>query len=281
MSARVFRRDGLTVGRSDGPTVQPPNRSTIPWFHCALVSLVFLLAPAPLHAVQRFPQPQFDTGHVVPVATHQAVFQVLPPWADALVIMAMLLLTAWAVLRRRSGRMIMALALPIVMILLFGYALTLDVDRIPSIEAGVLAISAVIVLMAAAAASFVVNRHVARGFWIQSGAMVLVSALVMMLLAPSVAPYYSSMNIAAAFSVRYDGSSPVYVHQELRPGFTFYSGVRSAEFKKGTDLSSLLKNGAKGYFIARSQDWQALSEPEKQMLIELSADSDRLLLKTK
>ena len=111
MSARVFRRDGLTVGRSDGPTVQPPNRSTIPWFHCALVSLVFLLAPAPLHAVQRFPQPQFDTGHVVPVATHQAVFQVLPPWADALVIMAMLLLTAWAVLRRRSGRMIMALAL--------------------------------------------------------------------------------------------------------------------------------------------------------------------------
>jgi len=72
---------------------------------------ILLLAAAPLHAAQRFPQPQFDTGHVVPVATHQAVFQVLPPWADALVLTAMLLLTAWAVLRRRSGRLILALAL--------------------------------------------------------------------------------------------------------------------------------------------------------------------------
>ena len=76
-----------------------------------MLRLALFFVTTPLLAVQRFPQPQFDTGHVVPVAGHPAVLQLVPAWADALILAAVLLLTAWAVLKRRSGRMIMALAL--------------------------------------------------------------------------------------------------------------------------------------------------------------------------
>ena len=62
-------------------------------------------------AAARFPQPQFETGHVVPVAGHPAVFELLPDWADATILTAVLLLTAWAVLRRRSRRLTLALSL--------------------------------------------------------------------------------------------------------------------------------------------------------------------------
>ncbi len=82
-------------------------------------ALVLFLAPA-AQAVQRFPQPQFDTGHVVPVAGHPAVLQLVPAWADATILATVLLLTTWAVLRRRSGRLIMALAL--VSLAWFGFA---------------------------------------------------------------------------------------------------------------------------------------------------------------
>ncbi|MEI8241946.1 MAG: 4Fe-4S binding protein [bacterium] len=77
-----------------------------------------LLASA-AQAVQRFPQPQFDTGHVVPVAGHPSVLQLLPPWADALVLAALLLLTAWVVLRRRSVRLVLSLA--VLSLLWFGF----------------------------------------------------------------------------------------------------------------------------------------------------------------
>ena len=71
---------------------------------------MLLFAPA-VHAVQRFPPPQFETGHVVPVAGHPMVLQLLPPWADAAVLALVLLLTAWAVLARRSRRLVIALSL--------------------------------------------------------------------------------------------------------------------------------------------------------------------------
>jgi ferredoxin len=77
-------------------------------FLCALAAV--FLAPV-VQAAPRFPQPQFETGHVVPVAGHPAVLQLLPPWADAVILAGVLLLAAWGILRRRSGRLVMGLAL--------------------------------------------------------------------------------------------------------------------------------------------------------------------------
>ena len=95
-----------TVGRSDRPTVQRLGRRFVPF-----LALVFLLlAPSLSLAVQRFPQPQFDTGHVVPVAGHPAVLQLVPPWTEALIFAGVLLLAVWLVLRRRSPRAILLLA---------------------------------------------------------------------------------------------------------------------------------------------------------------------------
>ncbi|MFZ4394712.1 MAG: 4Fe-4S binding protein [Kiritimatiellia bacterium] len=74
----------------------------------AAICLAFF--PGVLLAVQRFPQPQFDTGHVVPTAGHPAVWQVVAPWADALILVAVLLLCAWAVRARRSVRLVLLLA---------------------------------------------------------------------------------------------------------------------------------------------------------------------------
>lgn len=85
----------------------------------AALGTLLWLVPATLQGVQRFPQPQFDTGHVVPVSGHPAVWQVLPPWADALVFAAVLLLAAWLVLRRRSPRGILLLA--VLSLVWFGF----------------------------------------------------------------------------------------------------------------------------------------------------------------
>ena len=112
-----MRTPGYAPSRRDRP--RPSFSFSMPcacrphWrFYSALVAIALVfLAPAALQAAQRFPQPQFDTGHVVPLAGHPAVLQVAPPWADALILGVALLLIAWTVLRRRSGRAIMALAL--------------------------------------------------------------------------------------------------------------------------------------------------------------------------
>jgi ferredoxin len=61
--------------------------------------------------MQRFPQPQFETGYVVPTAQNPAVFAWLPPWLEALLLAAVLLLAAWLVLKRRSRPAVVLLAL--------------------------------------------------------------------------------------------------------------------------------------------------------------------------
>lgn len=80
--------------------------------HGARVAIVILaLGPIAALAAPRFPQPQFETGHAVPVAGHPAVLQLLPAWADAAVLALVLLVTAWAVLARRSRRLTILLSL--------------------------------------------------------------------------------------------------------------------------------------------------------------------------
>ena len=72
--------------------------------------IVFFLAPA-AQAAQRFPQPQFDTGHTVPQAVHPAFVELVPPWADVLILAAALAVSVWLVRTVRSRRWILAFSL--------------------------------------------------------------------------------------------------------------------------------------------------------------------------
>jgi NosR/NirI family nitrous oxide reductase transcriptional regulator len=59
-------------------------------------------------AESRFPQPQFESGHVVPEAFHPPVTPLVSEWVDVAVLLVALSLAAWLVHRVRSRRWILA-----------------------------------------------------------------------------------------------------------------------------------------------------------------------------
>jgi polyferredoxin len=73
----------------------------------------FFVWALPLAAVgeARFPQPQFDSGHQVPQAAHPAFMELVPAWADVLILAAALALSVWLVRKVRSRRWILAFSL--------------------------------------------------------------------------------------------------------------------------------------------------------------------------
>ena len=62
-------------------------------------------------AESRFPQPQFDTGHVVPKAFHPPVTAVVSEWMDVAILLIALGVSAWLVHRVRSRRWILAFSI--------------------------------------------------------------------------------------------------------------------------------------------------------------------------
>jgi ferredoxin len=80
------------------------------WLLWGAAAGALLGAPSAAQATARFPQPQFESGYVMPVMEYPAVPQLVPPWADAVILVAALLLACWAVARRRSSRLVLLLA---------------------------------------------------------------------------------------------------------------------------------------------------------------------------
>ncbi len=62
-------------------------------------------------ANSRFPQPQFDSGHTVPQAVHPAFTELVPAWADVLILALALAVSVWLVRHVRSRRHILAFSL--------------------------------------------------------------------------------------------------------------------------------------------------------------------------
>lgn len=58
----------------------------------------------------RFPQPQFDSGHVMPQAVHPPFAAYVPAWADVLLLALALAVMVWLVRGLRSRRWILAFA---------------------------------------------------------------------------------------------------------------------------------------------------------------------------
>ena len=72
---------------------------------------LWLFLPVLSFGESRFPKPQFDTGHAVPQAVHPAFAQLVPAWADALILALALAVSVWLVRRVRSRRWILAFSL--------------------------------------------------------------------------------------------------------------------------------------------------------------------------
>jgi len=89
--------------------VFPTRERTVPCFLVCAVLWLFL--PGLSFGESRFPQPQFDTGHVVPQAVHPAFTELVPAWADVLLLALALAVSVWLVRKVRSRKGILAFSL--------------------------------------------------------------------------------------------------------------------------------------------------------------------------
>lgn len=80
-------------------------------FRNPVCAFLWLASPLAAVASSRFPQPQFDSGHQVPQAVHPPFAELVPPWADVLLLAAALAVAAWLVRTVRSRRAILAFSL--------------------------------------------------------------------------------------------------------------------------------------------------------------------------
>ena len=80
-------------------------------FFLPFSAFLWLFLPGLSFGESRFPKPQFDTGHAVPQAVHPAFAQLVPAWADALILALALAASVWLVRRVRSRRWILAFSL--------------------------------------------------------------------------------------------------------------------------------------------------------------------------
>ena len=78
---------------------------------CKTISVLWFLPPLFVFGESRFPQPQFDTGHAVPQAVHPAFIELVPAWADVLLLAAALAVSVWLVRKVRSRKWILAFSL--------------------------------------------------------------------------------------------------------------------------------------------------------------------------
>ena len=69
-----------------------------------LVLLACAMFPSALHAVERFPQPEFESGYTAPAAGHPAAQPVIRAYLDVVLLAAALSLASYIALRRRSRR---------------------------------------------------------------------------------------------------------------------------------------------------------------------------------
>jgi len=82
-----------------------------PFLKKSCCAFLWLAPPLAARANSRFPQPQFETGHAVPQAVHPAFVELVPAWADALILALALAVAVWLVRRVRSRRWILAFSL--------------------------------------------------------------------------------------------------------------------------------------------------------------------------
>lgn len=165
-----------------------------------------------------------------------------------------------------------------ILALLFTGAMFIGLKQMPILANGVYISSLIFILMAFFAAYFVWKKEMGRVFGTQIIAMTLFSMVLVAILFPLAAPYFTTKNLAQEFNSRYDGTSPVYVVKFLHPGFTFYTNVYGKEVAQNTDLNKLIQESQRSYFVIRQSEYERLTDISRQSMVILSKTSDKVLL---
>lgn len=170
-----------------------------------------------------------------------------------------------------------ALTLSILAILFTG-AMFIGLKYMPILANGIYISSLIFILMAFSVAYFAWKKEIRRIFWTQIIAMTLFSMVLVAILFPLSAPYFTTKNLAQEFNSQYDGTSPIYIVKFLRPGFAFYSNVYGKEVTINTDLNKLIQENQRSYFVIRQSEYDRLTDINRQSMVVLSKISDKMLL---
>lgn len=149
----------------------------------------------------------------------------------------------------------------------------------PEMKYGVIVLAIILTSMMVLLWRFLLQRDIARAFWVQSLGMVIVSILIVTILLPSIANSLSSKDITTKFTAYDDHQTPVYVVKFLHPGFSFYSGVHGSEIKSVDDFKKGIRGNNPAFFIVQQSDYFGLNEKERQSLVILDESGKKMLLK--
>ncbi|MDD4601886.1 MAG: glycosyltransferase family 39 protein, partial [Negativicutes bacterium] len=109
-------------------------------------------------------------------------------------------------------------------------------------------------------------------------AMMMFSIVLMSFLFPVASPNFTTVNIAKAFTEKYDGASPVYIIKFLRPGFAFYTDFYGKELLNADQFSKTIVESKRAYFVVRELDYNRLSDVERQQVKIVAKIADKMLL---
>ncbi|HMM20290.1 MAG TPA: glycosyltransferase family 39 protein [Selenomonadales bacterium] len=179
--------------------------------------------------------------------------------------------------RRNGARVISWPVLSTVLLGAFGAGLIYGVRVMPELATGAIAAAGLFALTIIGTWYFILRRDVDRAFWLQICSMVLFSVILMTLLLPQAAIAFHSRDIAQEFTARYDGTSPVYIIKQLRPGFAYYSGVYGSELEP-EGLPRLLAEKQRVFLVVGALEYQEFSEAQRQSLQVLATVHEKMLL---
>jgi 4-amino-4-deoxy-L-arabinose transferase-like glycosyltransferase len=161
--------------------------------------------------------------------------------------------------------------------LVFGLFKALD--TMPYLEAGVLACSAIILVMAVSSVILIWRKRIPAAIGVQVVAIMLFVVAVTSLLMPSLSPTFSTRDLAPELVRQYDGTSTLHVQKFLQPGVAFYAEIFGPEFKTGPNLSALLAKGETGYVVVQRKMYEKLPQQDRQKLVELAAVEDKMIFR--
>ena len=168
--------------------------------------------------------------------------------------------------------------------IVFTGGMLIGIKAMPELKNGIYMSLAIFIIMAVSAGYFLWRKEVGKAFWTQVIAMGLFSMVLVSVLFPAAAPIFTTKNIAQEFKNQYDGTSPVYIIKFLHPGFTFYTDVYGTEIKydrklkNNPELTKIIQESWRAYFVIRQADYEKLTDAERQMLIILARVDEKILL---
>lgn len=151
------------------------------------------------------------------------------------------------------------------------------VKSLPGLSEGITVLAGIIIFMVVCSLLFVWQKHINRVFWTQVVGMTLFAMVLIGMLFPVAAPYFTSKYIAQEFAAYYDGKSPIYILKFLRPGFAYYTNIYGNEIQKDDFVTSINTPG-RAYYIVQEEEYNLLTESERSKVKVITTSADRLVL---